>query len=191
MRGASYSGINQWAAALQQPPHLSCISPSATLERSMRDVPYDNGAFALWWGLTWIGSTLNIARPPANDPHPDPKTWLTHRPLRTLDLFATGREIPLYRTFLDHPTHDDFWRSVEFLPSDFKKINIPTMAFTGWFDSTLRGTIQNFHNVRNYSTNPNDHFLFIGPYVHSTAVDGGYDYLTGKPIQTVGDFAVP
>ena len=24
MRGASYSGVNQWAAALQQPPHLSC-----------------------------------------------------------------------------------------------------------------------------------------------------------------------
>ena len=115
----------------------------------MRDVPYDNGAFTLWWGLTWIGSTLNIPRPPVNDPHPDTKTWLTHpAPLRTLDLFATGREIPLYRTFLDHPTYDDFWRSIDFPSDAFKKIKIPTMAFTGWFDSTLRGTIQNFHNVR-------------------------------------------
>ncbi|CAF1574557.1 unnamed protein product [Didymodactylos carnosus] len=38
MRGSSYSGTNQWFTAREQPPHLSCITPSATLWRPMQDV---------------------------------------------------------------------------------------------------------------------------------------------------------
>jgi putative CocE/NonD family hydrolase len=191
MRGASYSSGNQWYTAREKPPHLSCITPSAAPAGPMHEVPYDNGAFTLNWALTWIGLALNVKYPPAVDPHPDPQTWLNHRPLRTLDLYAIGRELALYRTFIDHPTYDDFWRVIDFTPADFEKIDIPTLAFTGWFDSTLTGTIEHYQGVSQYSPRKADHFLIVGPYSHATAVDGGYDYMTDLPVPSVGDIPVP
>ena len=191
MRGASYSGVNQWYTAREKPPHLSCITPCSTLAAPMHDVPYDNGAFTLNWALNWIGLTLNINYPPAVDPHPDPKSWLNHRPLRTLDVYAIGRELPLYRTFIDHPTYDDFWRSLAFTPADFAKIDIPTLAFTGWFDSTLTGTIEDYQGIIQYSPRKSDHFLIIGPYSHATATDGGYDFMTDLPVPYIGDIPIP
>ncbi|CAF1450266.1 unnamed protein product, partial [Adineta steineri] len=191
MRGASYSGENQWFTAREKPPHLSCITPSATPAEPMHGVPYENGAFALYWALTWIGSSLNINYSSVVDAHPDPKTWLNYRPLRTLDVYAMGRELSLYRTFIDHPTYDDFWRSISFTPDDFAQINIPTLAFTGWFDSTLTGTIEHYQRITQYSFRKTDHFLIVGPYSHVTAPDGGYDFRTDLPVPTIGDIPVP
>lgn len=190
MRGASYSGANQWAAAREQPPHLSCITPSATPARPMNEVPYDNGVFSLRWAFGWISSTLNIVQPPIGQPNRDVKAWLKYRPLRTLDSYAVGRELALYREMLDHPTFDDYWRATDFSPDDFQQITIPTLAFTGWFDSTLKGTIEHFQSVQKSSPRRGAHFMFIGPYMHSNAVDGGYDYLTGDPTLFIGDFPI-
>ena len=191
MRGASYSGENQWYTAREKPPHLSCITPSSTPAGPMHEVPYDNGAFALHWALNWVGLALNINYSSPVDPHPDPKTWLNQRPLRTLDIYAMGHELPLYRTFIDHPTYDDFWRLIGFSTDDFAKIDIPTLAFTGWFDSTLTGTIEHYQGIVQYSSRKRDHFLIVGPYSHATAVDGGYDYMTDLPVPEVGDIPVP
>lgn len=191
MRGASYSGENQWSTAREKPPHLSCITPSSTPSGPMHIVPYDQGAFGLYWALNWVGLSLNINYSSPIDPHPDPKLWLNQRPLRTLDVYAIGRELPLYRTFIDHPTYDDFWRLIDFTADDFAKVDVPTLAFTGWFDSTLTGTIEHYQGVVQYSSRKSDHFLIVGPYTHATAVDGGYDYMTDLPVQYVGDIPVP
>ncbi|CAM4940820.1 unnamed protein product [Rotaria socialis] len=190
MRGSSYTGTNQWFIAREQPPHLSCITPSATLGRPMQDIPYFDGAFAVAWAINWIGFTLNINVLIVNQSHPDPMTWLNHRPLRTLDVYATGKKLLLYRTFLDHPTYDHFWHSIDFSPYDFARIKIPSLAFTGWFDGTMYGTIWRFQGARSYAPISDDHFLIIGPYTHSNAPDGGYDFRTGKAMRTVGDLPV-
>ena len=181
MRGASYSGVNQWAAALQQPPHLSCISPSATLERPMRDVPYDNGAFTLWWALTWIGSdikTLLFRRPVNRSAVQIRKHGLSIVPSAPWTCSPQDEKfLSIGHSSIIRPTMTSGDRSIS-LPMLSRRSRYRPWRSRAGSTATLRGTIQNFHNVRNYSTNPNDHFLFIGPYVHTTAVDGGYDYLT-------------
>ncbi len=40
LRGASYTGTNQWYAALLKPPNLKCITPSADLGRATELAPY-------------------------------------------------------------------------------------------------------------------------------------------------------
>ena len=191
MRGSSYTGTNQWLVAREQPPHLSCITPSATIGRSMEDFPYRNGAFGLHWALNWIGNDVNIAWPkPTSPPHPNPPDWLKHRPLQTMDVFVTGHELPLYRTFLEHPTYDDYWRRIDFTEADFAKIQIPALAFTGWFDGTMHGTIWRFQQARLHAARKADQFLIVGPYTHGNAADGGYNFMTGEPMLTVGDLAV-
>jgi putative CocE/NonD family hydrolase len=191
MRGSSYTGTNQWYIAREQPPHLSCITPSATLGRPMQDVPYFDGAFAVGWAIDWISHSVNTVKSPINQSHPDPTTWLNHRPLRTLDRYAAGKELPLFRTFLDHPTYDSYWRSIDFTSDDFARITVPSLAFTGWFDGTMYGTIWHFQEARYYAPRSADQFLIIGPYTHLNAPEGGYDYQTGKPMKTVGDLPVP
>ncbi|CAF4856046.1 unnamed protein product [Rotaria sp. Silwood1] len=190
MRGSSYTGTNQWFIAREQPPHLSCITPSATLGRPMQDIPYRDGAFGVGWAINWINYDLNINVSQINESHPDPMMWLNHQPLRTLDLYATGKNLVLYRTFLDHPTYDSFWRSIDFLPDDFARITIPSLAFTGWFDGTMFGTIWHFQGARYHAPRSASQFLIIGPYTHGNAPDGGYNYQTGKPMTTVGDLSV-
>ena len=191
MRGSSYTGTNQWLVAKLQPPHLSCITPSASVGRPMEDIPYINGALGLSWSIDWIGKAVNIPRPPPTSPaHPNATSWLSHRPIQTMDVYVTGRELSLYRTFLEHPTYDDYWRAMDFTQADFGKITIPALSFTGWFDGTMYGTIWRFQQSRRYAPRGVDHFLIVGPYTHLNAPDGGYDFITGKPILTVGDLPV-
>ncbi|CAF4549661.1 unnamed protein product, partial [Rotaria sp. Silwood2] len=109
MRGSSYTGTNQWFIAREQPPHLSCITPSATLGRPMQDIPYRDGAFGVDWAINWINYDLNINVSQINESHPDPMMWLNHQPLRTLDLYATGKNLVLYHTFLDQSHHDSVY----------------------------------------------------------------------------------
>ena len=65
------------------------------------------------------------------------------------------------------------------------------MAFTGWFDGTMFGTILRFEEARQFSLNRKDHFLFLGPYLHSNAPDGGYDFVTGEAMKRIGAFEFP
>ncbi|UJR12173.1 hypothetical protein I4U23_016350 [Adineta vaga] len=191
MRGSSYTGTNQWFIAREQPPHLYCITPSATIGRPMEDIPYLNGAFALNWAIDWIGKRVNIKWPfVTNETHWNPRTWLKHRTIRTLDVYVTGRELSLYREFLDHPTYDDYWRSIDFKLEDFSKIKIPSLSFSGWFDGTLYGTIWRFKQIHHLFSDLNKHFLIVGPYTHGNAPDGGYDFSTGLPMLTVGDISL-
>jgi putative CocE/NonD family hydrolase len=187
MRGSSYSGTNQWFIAAKKPPSLKCITPTATAGGPFDDPPYQK-AFLIDWSLNWMGSSLSLRNNTSHWINYDPKAWLKHKPLNTLDEFVTGRKLPVFRNFLKHPTLDSFWNRVILKPEDYANIDIPSLSFSGWYDTLLFGTKFRFKNVNKYSPNKDDHFLIIGPYDHNNAADGGYDYLTGEKIKTIGDF---
>jgi uncharacterized protein len=187
MRGSSYSGTNQWYIAAQQPPSLKCINPSATLGSPLEQPPYRNGAFSLNWVLNWFSKSLNSKERNLKWNNSEPSNWLTHRPLREIDVFATGKKLTFYRKFLDMKLTDPYWKLFELSESEYARLNIPSLAFTGWFDSTLYGTIMRFEKARSLSMRKKDQFLVVGPYTHTNAPDGGYDYLTGEPVKNVGD----
>ena len=191
LRGASYTGTNQWYAALLKPPNLKCITPSATVGRATELIPYRYGAFKLEWALSWIGKALNTPNNKLNWTNNSPSDWLDQRPLNTLDYFVTGRNLSLYQEFLQHSTYDAYWKSLDISAAMYSNINIPSMAFTGWFDGTMFGTILRFEEARQFSLNRKDHFLFLGPYLHSNAPDGGYDFVTGEAMKRIGAFEFP
>ncbi|RNA22095.1 hydrolase [Brachionus plicatilis] len=186
MIGHSYSGTNQWFIAAQQPPSLKCITPSATYGRPLEHPPYEN-ALSIEWCLYWIGKIAKLKNNSMSWVNEDPSVWLKYKPLNTLDEFATGRVLPLFRKFLQHPTLDSFWEKIIIKPEEYSKINVPSLAFTGWYDGTLYGTVMRFREASLYSPNKNDHFIVIGPYMHNNAADGGYDFKTGKPAAKIGD----
>ncbi|RNA37536.1 X-Pro dipeptidyl-peptidase [Brachionus plicatilis] len=186
MRGSSYSGTNQWYVAARKPKNLFCINPSATLGRPL-DLPPYNNAFSLNWAFGWIAKSANLPNNSMKWINPDPSQWLKHRPLYTLDEFVTGRVLPLYRKFLQHPIIDSYWDLLVLKPDNYSQIDIPSLSFTGWFDGTMYGTIMHFKDISKHSPRKNDHFLIVGPYSHGNAPDGGLDFQTGKPIKHLGD----
>jgi putative CocE/NonD family hydrolase len=189
MRGSSFSGANQWFAARNRPPALKCLNPNATIGQFFEHLPYRGGAYALGWSLGWIDGAVD-RRDTSAWPNPDPASWLAHAPLGTLDQFVTGRELPLYRSFLAHETFDARWKGTELSDADFARIDLPTLAFSGWFDGTLPGTIWNFTKASTLSPARADQFLVVGPYVHANAADGGIDFATGRPTEQVGTYRI-
>lgn len=191
MRGSSYTGTNQLYTASAAPPHLDCITPSATAgPNPIDDVPYLNGAFHTQWALNWPTQIAGarISAPGAID-------WvrlLAHGSVATLDEALYGQPLPLYRVFLDRGPTDPYWDPVVFTEADYAAIEIPSLAFTGWFDGTLTGTLDQFVRMQSLSPVAARQFLVVGPWEHLTAPDGGLDFLNSyEPVTRVGNVELP
>ena len=48
-----------------------------------------------------------------------------------------------YRDWIDHPTHDDYWKRWS-IDADYSRLTVPALHFTGWYDGFLRGTVDNY-----------------------------------------------
>ena len=189
MRGASYSGTIPWLTAKLKPPHLRCINANASGADFFSGPPYMGGAFMQEWALGWIANfTVPRTAPavPVNYEKP-----VVFRPLMTADVAAHNIELPTYREFLSHPRFDNYWRTITLTKKDYQRITIPVLAFTGWFDGTLPGTVQHYRNMKRYSSAANDQFLIVGPWQHETVSDGGWDFETGDRVSKVGDLTLP
>jgi uncharacterized protein len=189
MRGASYSGTVPWLTARLKPPHLRCINANASVATPFDGPPYMGGAFMPEWAQGWIGN-FSIRRTAPAKPV-DHAKLLGHRPLNTADVAAHGTELKTYRAFLAHPTLDAYWRQTMLSQKDYKSLNIPTLAFTGWFDGTLPGTVKHYRAMKRHSRAAKDQFLIIGPWQHQTVSDGGWDFESGERVSKVGDVTLP
>jgi uncharacterized protein len=189
MRGASYSGTIPWLTAKLKPPHLRCINANASVASPFHGPPYMGGAFMQEWALGWIANFTVPRTMPAKPV--DHQKLIGHRPLITADVAAHGMTLPTYRAFLNHPRLDEYWRATTLTKRDYQSIDIPALAFTGWFDGTLQGTVQHYQNMKRYSPAANDQFLIVGPWQHQTVSDGGWDFESGERVSKVGDLTLP
>jgi putative CocE/NonD family hydrolase len=79
------------------------------------------------------------------------------QPLRQVELLR--RYFPSWEEWLDHPTHDDWWRSRAHRPGP----RLPALCVGGWYDIFLRGTLETWRQVNG---NPRSRLL-IGPWGHN------------------------
>ena len=61
MAGRSYGAAAQWAAALEQPPHLKAICPILSGGEQFDGWVYQGGAFQLGFNLFWAPSARRTA----------------------------------------------------------------------------------------------------------------------------------
>jgi hypothetical protein len=95
MQGASYAAYTQWATTMAGNPALKCIVPESSM----------GTAFAEGGGTLGEGSAYYIFFM-LNQPILPNRTWteiLHHRPLRDLDVFATGKDLPQWNADLGDP----------------------------------------------------------------------------------------
>ncbi len=172
MMGASYLGTVQWLAARERPPHLVCIYPSTPTGRHFYgEGPYHGGAYMVGMMLGWINGTSGRLMQ-QNASRVDWDRIFKHRPLLTMD-DVLGRRMPLHREFLQHPTMDAYWKRAILSPEDFRKINLPVLQVTGWFDNDQAGTFYYWDRVKAHSPSKDKQYLLVGPWTHGQVFRGG------------------
>ena len=189
MIGGSYNGTTQYAAATEQPPHLTTIVPEAAINR-WYDYAYSGGIrYALNnekpadEGLdTPLAFDWGIAIPPPVD-YEDP-TWSE----RVQSTIVPCEEIEhTEHGYDDTPDYDKFWRERDYI-RHADKIDIPVLISHNWGDWNVKQeeAFKMFHAIKNSPKK----VLYMGNRYEGHGTPGGaYDktvdawfdhYLLGK-----------
>jgi len=172
MYGGSYLGFTQWAAAKYMHPALKTIVPSVAAS-PMTGLPMENNIF-LTGNYQWAFHVTNNKTMDhsvyANGQHwRKAKNTLfeSGRAFRDIDKIE-GTPNPWFQKWLDHPDYDQYYQAMMPYKDEYKKINIPVLSVTGYFDGGQISAID--FMTQHYLHNKNaNHSLLIGPYNHSTA----------------------
>jgi putative CocE/NonD family hydrolase len=185
MYGGSYSGFTQWAAAKKLPPALKTIVPQAAAAPGI-DFPIRNGIYSTF-GLRWIHSIYNNRLTDWKEFY-DGDYWNTvfnkwyksGKPFDKLDSLD-GRPNPIFKTWLKHPSYDEYWQKMIPYKQEFSKINIPVLTITGYFDTDQQGALYYYTEHLLYNSNAN-HYLVIGPYDHGGSQGGTTSVVNGYAV---------
>ncbi|UZT96935.1 CocE/NonD family hydrolase [Chryseobacterium fluminis] len=189
MIGGSYNGFSQWAATKNLNPALKTIIPSASVGFGI-DFPMENNVFNTYM-IRWAENVTKGRYKKHDDSDPDKWKNLVNNyytkgiQFNKLDSL-NGNTNSIFQKWLMHPSFDTFWQSKIPYNRDFRKINIPILTFTGYFDDDQRGAMYYYHNHHKFNKKA-DHYLVIGPYDHAGAIGNIKDELRGYKIDSVAD----
>lgn len=188
MYGGSYTGFAQWAAAKSGHPALKTIVPYVAAIPG-QGLPMENNVF--------INANYGWAFYVGNGPEDDDKVYFDRnrwfslmgkwyesgRPYREIDQ-VDGTPNPLLQRWLAHPSYDGYWQAMVPYGDDFKKIGIPVLTVTGYYDDGQISALRYFteHTRRNPKAR---HYLLIGPYDHFGAQRQPRPVLNGYAIDPV------
>ncbi|MBC8064042.1 MAG: CocE/NonD family hydrolase [Chlorobia bacterium] len=165
MIGASYSGLVQWAAAVERPAALKCIIPQVSPPDAMLNIPYDQGVFMLlpnlWWTNLVRDKVSRMDR--ATQPLPHPEKLLT-LPLSKLDDAVLGVNVPFFDNWLKRDGMGKWQGGFDFV-SDLKNVQIPALHISGWWDGDGIGTKTNWAAMR--AAGRANQWLIYGPWPHA------------------------
>ncbi|HUU50967.1 MAG TPA: CocE/NonD family hydrolase [Nitrospinota bacterium] len=162
MMGGSYRGWVQWAAAREIPPHLTTMVSTAAAGYFMQELPFINGMITMgmiqWLHLVGGRSVQN----------PKSVNWekvMWHLPLKSMDE-VVGRMSTVWKKWISHPSLDDFWQKILLTTEDFRKINLPVLHITGWYDDDQPGAMYFYKGMVKYYSAKDKQFLISGPWEH-------------------------
>jgi putative CocE/NonD family hydrolase len=166
--GGSYEGINQWLAAVQQPPHLTTmiplVSPSDPFVEWPTGIPIPQDVS--WYFFTSGHVDQNI----------EAVDWTkvyTHLPIIDLDEVA-GRPNKNWRDLFDHPTLDAWWEPLRY-QNKYERVQVPALNISGWYDDEQVGTPLNYIGMTTKASSQiarNNQKLMMGAWPHAVNSTG-------------------
>lgn len=187
MWGASYVGATQWQAAVEKPPGIVTMAPTATWSSFYRNL-YLGGAVRLSLITRWASG--NSQKPAEATVTTDwRRTWL-HLPLSEVDQ-EIGWSIPWLQGMLTHPRHDGYWKRVE-LTEEIADLKLPMQHTVGYYDFFSRESVGNFMRMQQASDSQtrNRQQLILGPWDHGSigrAKVGEVDFGPNAVIDAAGE----
>lgn len=182
MYGTSYRGMVQIQALQEAPPSLAATAPLVTPANFYADLQYMGGANNLASSFAWAVfnsfsqlERLNIPDAKRNELRADllqvAQNWpdsAAHLP--EIDMPALDEGVAQYwRDWLQHPTFDMFWKSIDIL-AEIEDVETPMFHAGGWYDIFLKGTTDLYTAIEDRGTDlvRENQRLVLGPWTHGT-----------------------
>jgi hypothetical protein len=177
MYGFSYQGMTQLLAAAEQPDGLMCIAPAMTACDLYHGWFYHNGALrlasTLGWGLQMLKADtrrkqLREASDLLEQAWANLAVQTSVLPFRDHPaLHSAG--LPQYvLDWFDHPEPGEYWASLD-VSQSLRRINVPALHISGWYDTYLYGSIDGFLGLRTHAHSDfarKQQYLVAGPWQH-------------------------
>jgi putative CocE/NonD family hydrolase len=164
--GGSYLAIDQWLAATRGSSHLAAMVVLVSPSDLYRNTIYPGGAFQHGTAVSWaVGTGRHRMMIEEMKLISWPGVFL-HLPVESGPT-AAGFEPKFYRDWINHPSRDDYWKSMSW-QEVYPRLNIPVLHIGGWFDIFQEGTIENFVEMTRRAPEParRAQKLLVGPWAH-------------------------
>jgi putative CocE/NonD family hydrolase len=183
MYGGSYNGFTQWAACKKMHLALKTIVPYVANRPGM-GLPMENNVSVnpnYEWSF-YVGNNKYLDTIAGNDRqrfrNMQNKWWETGVAYKKLDSID-GSSNRLLQRWINHPSFDEYWQKMAPYEKEFAQINIPVLAFDGYYNDSQNSSLYYVRELQKY--NPQTPvYLIIGPYGHFGTQIGGeinlYDY---------------
>lgn len=188
MYGGSYNGFTQWAAAKKIHPALKTIVPYVANRPGM-GLPMENNVFVnpnYEWSF-YVGNNKYLDTIAGNDRQRFRKMmfkwWETGVAYKKLDSID-GTPNKLFQRWISHPDFDIYWQNMAPYKKDFAQINIPVLAFDGYYNDSQNSSLYYLRELQKY--NPKTPlYLIIGPYGHFGTQIGGEAIINEYKVDSV------
>ena len=185
MYGGSYNGFTQWAAAKTLHPALKTIVPYVANHPGM-GLPMENNVFVnpnYEWSF-YVGSNKYLDNETGNDRQRFRKMmfrwWEIGAAYSKMDSID-GMPNRLFQRWISHPDFDEYWQNMAPYQKDFAQINIPVLAFDGYYNDSQNSSLYYLRELQKYSPNT-PQYLIIGPYGHFGTQIGGEKTINGYEV---------
>lgn len=174
MYGLSYMGWTQWWTATQAPPSLKAIVPEVAPPDHLLNCPYQNGIFVCWmvdWAGALSGGTPHSVGPGGYGGFAVNREE-AYSQLPYIDFDKTRNYLPTtwWRKWVTQNTSEgEYWRRIAYqTPESYARVQVPSLAITGWFDANFPGTPANYLGMKKHGTSPmaRQPRMVIGPWQH-------------------------
>jgi putative CocE/NonD family hydrolase len=171
--GLSYMGWAQWWTATTAPPALKAIVPEVSPPDQFYNAPYQHGVLTGWM-MDWASMNSRRTDRPAG-----PGPYGGYPPMREADfmrqpyidiLERRGIQTAWFGTWMrQNLSTGDYWRAISYQgPENYAKVQVPSLAISGWFDANFPGTPMNYlgmkqHGGTELARRPR---MVIGPWEH-------------------------
>ncbi|WP_010585502.1 CocE/NonD family hydrolase [Schlesneria paludicola] len=166
MWGSSYVGATQWQAAVEHPPGLVTITPTATFSSFYRNL-YLGGAVRLSLITGWASS--QSVRPANAELTKDWNHTIRFLPLSNIDR-EIGWPIPWLEGMLTHTTPNGYWKRLD-MTDEITDLKMPIQHVVGVYDFFSRESVNNFVRMQKQAKDPETRRtqqLILGPWDHGT-----------------------
>jgi putative CocE/NonD family hydrolase len=177
MYGGSHSGFAQWASLKYKVhPALKTIVPSVSAIPGM-GLPMENNVFLNanygWAFYTTNNKYLDTVTYDNNQRWQDMMTnWYqsgaSYRKIDSVD----GAPNKWLQVWLKHPDYDKYWQNMVPYKAEYAKINIPVLAFDGYYDDGQLSGLYYIRQLVKYNPKAN-YYVILGPYDHFGTQSGG------------------
>jgi putative CocE/NonD family hydrolase len=177
MYGFSYQGLTQLLAAAEQPEGLVCIAPGMTACDLYHGWFYRNGALRLTSTLAW-GIQMMRADARRRGLHKASAAleaaWNNVRAQANLAPYGEHpallhEGLPEYvRDWVTNDRPGQYWEELD-VSRDLKRIAIPALHVSGWFDTYLNGSVNGFLALTKSAASEfarKNQYLIAGPWIH-------------------------